>query len=41
VLVYLSHLIYFVLCAIGLLKMIKNVLFEFPIVMKFARRLNV
>ncbi len=39
--VYLSHLFYFFLCAHGLLKMKAKSMYEFPVVTRYAKKLNV
>jgi len=41
IMVYLSHLAYFALCAWGFIKMKENVPYEFPLIAGYAKRLNV
>ena len=41
IIIYLSHLSYFALCTHGFLKMKDNNMYKFPIVMKYANKLNI
>ncbi|OHD64988.1 MAG: hypothetical protein A2176_04350 [Spirochaetes bacterium RBG_13_51_14] len=41
ILIYLSHLAYFALCAWGLLKVWDRSAYEFPVIMRFAKKLDV
>ncbi len=41
VLVYLSHLTYFTLCAIGFMKVKAAVMYDFPIIIQYAKKINV
>jgi hypothetical protein len=41
ILVYFSHLAYFALCAWGFLKMKENVMYDFPVIMQYAKKLDV
>ena len=40
-LVYLSHLAYFSLCAWGFIKVKENKLYDFPIIIQYAKKLDV
>ena len=41
ILVYLTHLAYFALCAWGFLKMKENVMYDFPVIIQYAKKLDV
>ena len=41
ILIYVSHLTYFALCAWGVLKIRENSLYAFPLIKKFANKINV
>ena len=40
-LVYLSHLVYFALCAWGFIKVKENKMYDFPVIMRYAKKLDV
>jgi hypothetical protein len=41
IMVYLSHLAYFALCAWGFLKMKENVTYDFPVISGYAKKLDI
>lgn len=41
VVIYLSHLCYFALCALGFMKMLGKEKYDFPVIYSYAKKINV